>query len=100
MSLGLSREMIEGPPTFVPLAPQAAFAESVARQLGERHLGPILVNQYGYRDLGIYAAYVLEAPRLDIAGSRGRRALPFRFSSSILCAILTARTGVPNGWNY
>lgn len=84
MSLGLSREMIEGASIFVPYALQAAFAEKLARQLGERHLGPILVSRYGYEDLDIYAQYVLDAPRLDIAFSRGVRALPFLQSGALV----------------
>lgn len=75
-SLGLSRAVIEGAPVFIPCALQAAFAEAIARHLGERHIGPVLVGQYGYEDLDLYAQYVLDAPRLDIAFARGVRALP------------------------
>ena len=76
-STGLSRGVLEGQPIFIPCALQAAFVENVSRQLGERHLGPLLASQFGYAGLDIYADYVLDASRLDIAFERGVRALPF-----------------------
>ena len=76
-SVGLSRRVLEGPPIFIPYALQAAFAENVSRRIGEPHLGPLAVSRYGYAGLDIYAAYVLDASRLDIALERGVRALPF-----------------------
>lgn len=77
LSTGLSRRTIEGPPIFIPCALQAAFVENVARRIGEPHLGALTASQYAYADLGIYASYVLDASRLDIALERGVRALPF-----------------------
>ncbi len=59
--------MIDGPPVFIPYTLQAAFAESVSRQIGEPHIGPLLTGQYGYPGLGVYAKYVLGAARLDAA---------------------------------
>lgn len=76
-AVDLTRALLDGPTIFVPCTLQAAFAECVARQIGERHLGPLVVRRYGYEDLDLYAKYVLGAPRLDMAFARGIRALPF-----------------------
>ncbi|SDE71908.1 AraC-type DNA-binding protein [Ruegeria marina] len=93
--------MVEGPPIFVPYALQAAYAEHLARQLGERHVGPNIVSQYGYKGLGLYARYVLGAPRLDIAFARGIRALPYLQSGASVnlhdagdCIILQFGSGI------
>ncbi|WP_198666029.1 AraC family transcriptional regulator [Tropicimonas sp. IMCC34043] len=83
-SVGLSRTLLDGPPIFVPYALQAEFAESVARQTGERHLGALIVCRCGYEDLDLYAKYVLAAPRLDLAFSRGIRALRFLQSGALV----------------
>lgn len=117
-SVGLSRRVLEGPPIFIPYALQAVFAEDVARRIGEPHLGPLAASRYGYADLGIYAGYVLDASRLDIALERGVRALPFlqsgasvdlrdagddvvlQFGYGIQSDVAGPdRTGVPNGWS-
>ncbi|MFD0978035.1 helix-turn-helix domain-containing protein [Tropicimonas aquimaris] len=74
-SIGLSRTIIEGSPVFFPYALQAAFAESVARQTGERHFAPRVTAEHGYEKVEFYGQYVLGAPRLDTAFSRGMRAL-------------------------
>ena len=74
---GLSDDVLSGPPVFIPYALQAIFVEDAARQLGARHLGAILASQYGYRALGRFADYVLDAPRLDAAFARSARAMPF-----------------------
>ena len=76
-SAGLSNDVLAGLPIFIPYAMQAIFVESAARQLGARHLGAILASQYGYRALGRFADYVLDAPRLDAAFARSARAMPF-----------------------
>jgi AraC-like DNA-binding protein len=74
---GLSNDVLSGPPIFIPYALQAIFVEDAARQLGARHLGAILAGGYGYRALGRFADYVLDAPRLDAAFARSARAMPF-----------------------
>lgn len=74
-SVGLNRTLLDGPPIVVPYALQAEFAECVARQTGERHLGALVVSRYGYEDLDLYAKYVLSAPRMDLAFARGIRAI-------------------------
>jgi len=76
-SAGLSNDILSGPPVFIPYAVQAIFVESAARQLGARHLGALLASRYGYRALGRFADYVLDAPRLDAAFARSARAMPF-----------------------
>ncbi|NDR57944.1 AraC family transcriptional regulator [Pseudoruegeria sp. M32A2M] len=84
-SVGLSRRILEGPPIFVPSALQAAFGEYVARKIGEPHLGPLVIGRY--ENMGIYAQYVLDAPRLDAAFGRGVRALPFLQSGTTVGTI-------------
>lgn len=81
-SVGLSRRTFEGPPVFIPYALQAEFAENIARRTGERHFAPFVTSQYGYEGLDLYAKYVLDAPRLDMALVRGIRALRFLQSGS------------------
>ena len=76
-SAGLSNDVLSGPPIFIPYALQAIFVEDAARQVGAHHLGAILADRYGYRALGRFADYVLEAPRLDAAFARSARAMPF-----------------------
>ncbi|MBK0398556.1 AraC family transcriptional regulator ligand-binding domain-containing protein [Limibaculum sp. M0105] len=73
--VGLSPDILDGPPLFLPYRIQAEVMEAMARTLGERHLGAMVAARYSYEDLGIYAGYVLDAPRLDSAFARGIAAL-------------------------
>jgi len=60
---------------FVPYAAEAALLETVARAIGDRHLGARVGRDFDYRQYGAYAEFVLSAPNLAEALDRGRRAL-------------------------
>jgi len=90
-AVGLLPSIVEGPPLFLPYRIQAELAEAAARRLGERHLGAVIASHYAYDDLDLYAAYVLDAPRLDKAFERGARAL--RYINSHANVSLAMRDG-------
>jgi hypothetical protein len=73
---GINREVLRATSGFVPYAIEAAFLESVARALGERHLGAQAGIAFDYAAFGSYASYVLGARDLATAIAHGRRALP------------------------
>lgn len=72
---GLDRAMLKGVSGFIPYAAEAVLIESVARAIGERHLGARIGKEFHYSAYGAYAHYVLSAPDLASALDRGRRAL-------------------------
>ena len=73
---GINREVLRAKSGFGPYAIEAAFLESVARALGERHLGAQAGIAFDYSAFGSYASYVLGARDLATAIAHGRRALP------------------------
>ena len=74
-SEGLNRGMFLNAKGFLPYASEAIVVESVARSIGDRHLGARLGRDFDYGTYGAYASYVLGAPDLATALDRGRRAL-------------------------
>lgn len=83
---GLPPDFDLEPTLFIPYARDAAWAEALARILGEKHLGAVIGRTARYADMGIYSRYVLEAPNLLRALARGRRALPIIANMSTLGA--------------
>ena len=73
---GLTRNILDGRPGYIPFAKEALFAEAIARHLGEKNIGVIVGEQFRYKALGWYGDYVLAAPTLGLAFERGQRALP------------------------
>ena len=73
---GVSREALATGPGFVPYALEAVLLESVARAIGDRHLGARIGNVFDYDRYRACAGYVLAAPTLGDALTRGRRAYP------------------------
>lgn len=74
-SAGLDRTMLSEGTGFVSYAAEAVILESVARAIGDRHLGARVGQTFDYLAYGAYANYVLGAPDLGSALDRGRRAL-------------------------
>lgn len=74
-SAGLDRKMLSYGTGFVSYAAEAIILESVARAIGDRHLGARVGRAFDYLAYGAYANYVLGAPDLRSALERGRRAL-------------------------
>ena len=74
-SVGLDRKMLSEGTGFVSYAAEAVILESVARVIGDRHLGARVGQAFDYLAYGAYANYVLGAPDLISALDRGRRAL-------------------------
>ncbi|NDW46012.1 AraC family transcriptional regulator [Ruegeria sp. PrR005] len=72
---GLDRKMLSEGTGFVSYAAEAVILESVARAIGDRHLGARVGQAFDYLAYGAYANYVLGAPDLGSALDRGRRAL-------------------------
>lgn len=72
---GLDRAMLDGAPGFIPYAAEAVLLETIARAIGDRHLGARLGRDFDYLAYGAYSSYVLGAPDLASALDRGRRAL-------------------------
>lgn len=69
---------------FVPYATEAKLIESVARAIGDRHLGARLGRLFDYRSYGAYSQFVLSAPDLATALERGGRALVLTHPASEL----------------
>ena len=76
-SVGLSREVLDGPPLFLPYEIQCQFAEHVAHQIGAEHTGALIGCNLRYTDLNIYGDYVLQGPDLAAALRRSVKALPY-----------------------
>ncbi|SFT80831.1 helix-turn-helix domain-containing protein [Sedimentitalea nanhaiensis] len=74
-SVGLDRAMFSGSTGFLPYDSEAILFETVARAIGDRHLGARIGLEFDYAAYGAYAHYVLGAPDLASALDRGRRAL-------------------------
>lgn len=74
-SAGLDRRMLDGVSGFFPYSAEAVLLESVARAVGDRHIGARVGRDFDYSAYGAYSAYVLGAPDLATALDRGRRAL-------------------------
>lgn len=73
---GIGRSVLRAEPGFLPYVIEAAVLESVARSIGEPHLGAQLGKAFDYSAYSNYANYVLSAPDLGSAIIRGRRAMP------------------------
>lgn len=74
-ALNIDRPLQSVASGFVPYAAEAALLETVARAIGDRHLGARVGRDFDYRQYGAYAEFVLSAPNLVEALDRGRRAL-------------------------
>jgi AraC-like DNA-binding protein len=72
---GLTRDVMSVRTGFVPYATEAKLIESVARAVGDRHLGARVGQLFDYRSYGAYSQFVLSAPDLATALERGSRAL-------------------------
>ncbi|MDV7143581.1 AraC family transcriptional regulator ligand-binding domain-containing protein [Tropicimonas sp. TH_r6] len=81
-SAGLDRTMLDGVSGFIPYASEAVLIDTVARAIGDRHLGARIGQAYEYSAYGAYAHFVLGAPDLASALERGRRALLFTHPGS------------------
>ena len=75
-SIDVDRQLIAGPPVFLPLDSTARLTEALARRVGERHLGALIGQRSEYTDLSWYSDFVLTAPTLGEAFQRGAKALP------------------------
>lgn len=73
---GISRKTLEAEPGFLPYVIEAVVVESVARSLGDPHLGIKLGKLFDYSAYRSFANYVLGAPNLGSAIIRGQRAMP------------------------
>jgi len=100
-SVGLDDTFYKGPPAFAPYQFQARWLEAAARRLGEPHLGALIGTGIRYRDLGVYADYVLEAPDVARALVRAKQALSLIVSASHFetaitddCLVLRYATGI------
>lgn len=71
----IDRAMLGQARCFVPYSAEAMVVETVARAIGDRHLGARLGRDFDYSAYGAYADFVLGAPDLATALDRGRRAL-------------------------
>jgi AraC-like DNA-binding protein len=74
-SAGLDRAMLTDATGFLPYAAEAVLLETVARAIGDRHLGARIGRDFEYSAYGAYSHFVLGAPDLASAFDRGRRAL-------------------------
>lgn len=81
-SAGLDRAMLSGTTGFIPYASEAVLLETVARTIGDRHLGARIGRDFDYSAYGAYSHFVLGAPDLASAFDRGRRALLFTHPGS------------------
>lgn len=81
-SAGLDRTMLDGVTGFIPYAAEAVLIDSVARAIGDRHLGARIGGAYDYSSYGAFSHFVLGAPDLASALDRGRRALLFTHPGS------------------
>lgn len=75
LSTGLDRAKLTKVAGFVPYAVEAVLLETVARAIGDRHLGARIGRDFEYSSYGAYSHFVLSAPDLASALDRGRRAL-------------------------
>ncbi len=81
-SAGLDRAMLDGVTGFIPYAAEAVLVDSVARAIGDRHLGARIGQAFDYSAYGAFSHFVLGAPDLASALERGRRALLFTHPGS------------------
>lgn len=81
-SAGLDRAMLTDAMGFLPYASEAVLLETVARAIGDRHLGARIGQEFNYSTYGAYSQFVLGAPDLASALDRGRRALLFTHPGS------------------
>lgn len=80
----INRDVLRSHPGFLPYATEAVLLESVARSLGERHLGALVGKSFDYNGFQAFARFVLAAPFLGDALARSRRALPLLHPGSDL----------------
>ena len=73
---GINRKTLEADPSFLPYVIEAVVVESVARSVGDPHLGIKLGKLFDYSAYRSFAAYVLGAPDLGSAIIRGQQAMP------------------------
>lgn len=73
-STGLVRSVLSLKTGFATYSTEGILIETVARTIRDRHLGAKLGQGFDYASYGAYANYVLNAPDLDIALERARRA--------------------------
>ncbi|MCA8883954.1 MAG: helix-turn-helix domain-containing protein [Rhodobacteraceae bacterium] len=83
----IRREVLKAEAGFVPYSVEAVVLESVARSIGERHLGALVGAAFDYRAYRGYADYVLGAATLAGALARGQRALPLLHPGSYVSLV-------------
>ncbi|MDV7145812.1 AraC family transcriptional regulator ligand-binding domain-containing protein [Tropicimonas sp. TH_r6] len=76
-TVGITRRSLRHSPGFVPYESSVLLGETVARILGEPHLGAMVGTKFEYRALGSYSTHVLAAPNLLRAMNRGVQALNY-----------------------
>ncbi|WP_165971709.1 helix-turn-helix domain-containing protein [Meridianimarinicoccus aquatilis] len=81
-SAGLDRAMLSGTTGFISYASEAVLVETVARTIGDRHLGARIGRDFDYSAYGAFSHFVLGAPDLASAFDRGRRAFLFTHPGS------------------
>lgn len=67
----INKTIFTGPPVFIPYKIEASIAESLARSIGMENFGAFLFRNVSYKELGIYADYVLGGHNLEDALKRG-----------------------------
>lgn len=72
----IERDLLAGPPVYLPRSINAAVIEEVSRRIGDRHLGAHLGQRFRYGVFGLYAEEVLGASTLRHAVERGALTLP------------------------
>ncbi|MEM1314730.1 MAG: AraC family transcriptional regulator ligand-binding domain-containing protein [Pseudomonadota bacterium] len=73
---GLTRKVLHQGAGFLPYRLEAQVVEHAARALGDARLGARLAEAFDYQSYDAYARFVLSAPDLGAALSRGRKAFP------------------------
>lgn len=71
---GLDRSVLSLKTGFAPYAAEGILVETVARAIGDRLLGARIGRRFDYARYGAYSSFVLSAPDLATALSRGARA--------------------------
>ena len=57
-SAGLDRAMLTDAMGFLPYASEAVLLETVARAIGDRHLGARIGQEFNYSTYGAYSQFV------------------------------------------
>jgi AraC-like DNA-binding protein len=81
-SVGLNRNLIEGPPSYVPHDIAPALVAFVESRIREPHFGWIGGEMFDFWGYGPYAEYVLDAVTLKTALHRAAIGLPYLYPSA------------------